>query len=86
MTESTTTTTAKVPRKLVENWHTGEACLWIANDEPLYRAALRCRKFSNPYARFIEIQGADYVGTNGFRWTDKRIQRRLVNAFIRSLE
>ncbi len=87
MTETTTTTTtAKVPRQLVENWHTQEVCGWIANEENNYLIAMRCRKYSNPYGRFLSLVGNDYVGMNSFRWTDKRIQRTLVNAFIRSLE
>lgn len=73
-------------RGLVENWHTSEACAWISNDEPLYLAALRCRKTGNPYAQFLRIVGGDRVGMHSFLWTDKRIQRTLVNAFIRSLE
>lgn len=87
MSASTTTGCAVHPkRSIVENWHTQEVCTWISNDEQLYRAVMRCRKYSNPFASFLQIYGNDYVGVNSFRWTDKRIQRTLVNAFIRSLQ
>lgn len=73
-------------RTLIENWHTGEARLWLLNDEPLYLLARRCKRASNPYRSFLRRVGDDMVPGNTFRWSDKRIQRTLMNETLRTLD
>lgn len=76
-------------RPLIENWHTGEASLWIANDETLYTLAKKARKATNPYNRFLYLAacaGYDVVPGYSWRFSDKRIQRTFMNAFIRTIE
>lgn len=68
-------------------WNCWNVALWIANDEPLYRAALECKRRARtdgkPVSanlaalRFAEVVGEGAKTPDGARYTHKAIKAAL---------
>ena len=78
------------PATTYEGWRnraTWNVALWIANDEPLYRAVCRFMaeyKGRQPYKQFICANGMRYDRTgDNFKWLSTRLCYRELNAMMR---
>lgn len=72
-----------------KNYQTWNVSLWIANEEPLYRAAcdfLKTYKGRSPYAAFIEAEGLSGQRTpDNVKWDGTRLDYADLNRFMREL-
>jgi hypothetical protein len=71
------------------NYHTWNVALWISNDEPLYREALRyLRCTTNPtYNGLFDYVGVEWghVTDDGVSWTDPTLDHDELDAFVKGL-
>lgn len=70
-----------------KNWETWSAALYLMNEEPLYRLALRYAKARTPFECVRQALGRMGISHNGdgVNWNSRKISRRELNAAIREL-
>lgn len=71
-----------------KNYETWNVALWIGNEEPLYRDAVRFMrdyKGRSPYSDFVS-RFSQKATPDGIPWLSRKVSLREMNGFMRELK